>query len=117
MDIKRFKKLPILGILRGVEMDEISPLVEAVTAGGLETIEITMNTSGAPELIREMVKASRGRLTIGAGTVLSMDSLKAALDAGATFIVMPTLVSGITEYCVKNKIAVFSRRFYAAGNT
>ena len=43
----------------------------------------------------------------GAGTVLSMYALKAALDAGATFIVMPTLIEDVAEYCVKNDIPVF----------
>ncbi|RKY30410.1 MAG: hypothetical protein DRP74_07110 [Candidatus Omnitrophota bacterium] len=44
---------------------------------------------------------------LGAGTVLSMESLKAALDAGASFIVMPILVEDVLRHCVQNKIPVF----------
>jgi len=44
---------------------------------------------------------------IGAGTVLNLESLKAALDAGATFIVMPVMIDDVMDYCVKNVIPVF----------
>ena len=66
-----------------------------------------MNTTGAPAMIRKAVALSKKRLTIGAGTVLDMKSLKSALDAGATFIVMPVLVKDVMKYCVKHRIPVF----------
>ncbi|MDD5131589.1 MAG: bifunctional 4-hydroxy-2-oxoglutarate aldolase/2-dehydro-3-deoxy-phosphogluconate aldolase [bacterium] len=107
MDVAKFKQQPIMGIMRDVGMDIIDPLVETVIAAGLKTIEITMNTKNAEQLIRRAVKKSDGRLTIGAGTVLDLDTLHAALQAGATFIVMPTLVPEVVQYCVSNKIPVF----------
>lgn len=107
MEIKRFKEKPILGILRGVKPQAIEPLVETIVSSGLETIEITMNTQGARDLIRRAITASGGRLMIGAGTVLSMEDLKNALSAGATFIVMPVFIEDVVTYCVKNKIPVF----------
>jgi len=107
MDIKQFKKLPLMGILRGIKRDSVEPLVEAVVSSGLKVIEITMNTPRAAGLIKAAVKSARGRLTIGAGTVLSPDSLKKALDAGATFIVLPTLVDKVVKLCVKKSIPVF----------
>jgi len=107
MDVARFKKLPLLGILRGIEADSIEPLIETIISSGLETIEIAMNTKGAVELIAKAVKLSDRRLCIGAGTVLSLDSLKSAFSVGATFIVVPVLIKDVTEYCVKNKIPVF----------
>ena len=107
MDVALFKKKPLLGILRGVSVDCIEPLVETMVASGLETIEITMNTSLALELIRKAKQVARGRLVIGAGTVLTMGSLKNALDSGATFIVTPVLVEDVVGYCVSNKIPVF----------
>lgn len=107
MDAEKFKQLPILGILRGIESDVLEPLISTIEAAGLKTIEITMNTKGAPELIRKAVALSKKRITIGAGTVLNKDSLKSALDAGATFIVMPVLINDVMEYCVENKIPAF----------
>ncbi|MBN1526169.1 MAG: bifunctional 4-hydroxy-2-oxoglutarate aldolase/2-dehydro-3-deoxy-phosphogluconate aldolase [Candidatus Omnitrophica bacterium] len=107
MDITRFRKLPVIGILRGIEKNALGPLVEAIMSSGLETLEITMNTKGAASLIKEAAKLSRGRLTIGAGTVLDMASLRTALDSGAEFIVMPVVVEEVVAHCVKHKIAVF----------
>jgi len=107
MDIAKFKSKPVMGIVRGVALELIEPIVEAVASAGLETIEITMNTANAPALIRQAVRSARKRLTVGAGTVLTMDQLRSALDAGATFIVMPALIRDVTEYCVKEKVPVF----------
>lgn len=107
MDIEKFKKRPVLGILRGIESDLLEPLTETVISSGLGAIEITMNTKGAGGLISKMARCAKGRITVGAGTVLDKDLLREALDAGATFIVMPVLIEDVIEYCVKNKIPVF----------
>ena len=107
MDRAAFRQSPIFGILRGVEADALEPLLAAVASAGLKTLEITMNTAGAAEMIRKAVALSKGRLTIGAGTVLDMEDLKAALDAGATFIVIPVVVEDVMAYCVKHEIPAF----------
>jgi len=107
VDVARFKKFPLLGIIRGIESDTLEPLVETIITAGLETIEITMNTKGAAALISKAIKLSHKRLCIGAGTVLDIESLKSALSSGATFIVTPILVKDVLEYCLKNKVPVF----------
>jgi len=107
MDVDRFRRLPLLGILRGIAAADVQPLVEAVVEAGLEAIEITMNTAGAPSLIRSMVSEADGRLMVGAGTVLSIADLDAALEAGAGFIVMPTLVAEVAERCRAAHVPVF----------
>ncbi len=107
MDIDKFKRSPILGIVRGIDIEAIEPLVEASICAGLKTIEITMNTRGAATLIEKAVETAGKRLTVGAGTVLSVKSLEIAINAGATFIVTPVLVEDVMKYCVKNKIPVF----------
>jgi len=111
MQLDRFKSSPIMGILRGIEAGVVEPLTEEIIAAGLVTIEITMNTAGAPSLIKRMTETAKGRLMIGAGTVLTLEDLHKALDAGATFIVMPTTESEIIEHCVKNNIPVFPGAF------
>jgi 2-dehydro-3-deoxyphosphogluconate aldolase/(4S)-4-hydroxy-2-oxoglutarate aldolase len=105
--VEEFKQLPILGILRGIEPDILEPLMETIGSSGLKTMEITMNTRGAPALIRKAVALSKDRITIGAGTVLDMENLKLALDAGASFIVMPVLIKDVMGYCAKNGIPAF----------
>ena len=107
MNLVNFKEKPIIGILRGVDAEIIEPLVETVISAGLKALEITMNTAGAPELIRKAKKVSGARLTLGAGTVLTMQDLKIALKSGASFIIMPILIKDLVRYCVKNKTPVF----------
>jgi 2-dehydro-3-deoxyphosphogluconate aldolase/(4S)-4-hydroxy-2-oxoglutarate aldolase len=107
MNISRFKQNPFMAILRGIQFAQVAPLVETVIAAGWETLEIAMNTPDAPTLIREAARLSKDRLMIGAGTVLSLDSLRAALRSGASFIVMPTLEEEIARVCVAEGIPVF----------
>ena len=107
MNIQDFRQLPILGILRGITEVDIEPLTESVIRSGLKTIEIAMNTPKATDLIAKMVQLAQGRLTVGAGTVLTTDQLQSAVDAGATFIVSPTVVDDVVGHCAKNNIAVF----------
>jgi 2-dehydro-3-deoxyphosphogluconate aldolase / (4S)-4-hydroxy-2-oxoglutarate aldolase len=107
MDLERFRRLPLLGILRGISAGAVAPLADVLGATGLQAVEITMNTDGAPALIRQMVAATSGRLMVGAGTVLTLGDLERALDAGATFIVMPTLVPAVVERCRAAAVPVF----------
>lgn len=109
--IQEFEKLPLMGILRGVEPSKVAPLLEAVISAGLKTIEITMNTKGAAEIIRKASKIVSGRMSVGAGTVLSMDDLEAALCAGSEFIVMPIFDSKIVSACNERGIPVFPGGF------
>ena len=111
MDIDRFQQLPIIGILRGIRTDAIEPLTESMINSGLKTAEITMNTAGAPDLLRRMKRYAGNDLAIGAGTVMSAEDLRSALDAGATFIVMPTLVEDVLTLCIKEKIPIFPGAF------
>ena len=99
MDLDRFRTLPLLGILRGIGAEDVAPLADVVAEAGLPALEITMNTADAPALIRRLVAVTCGRVMVGAGTVLSVAALDAALDAGATFIVMPTLVADVVAHC------------------
>ena len=96
-----------MGIVRGVELSQLPPLLEAAIAAGLETLEITMNTARAPELIARACSLAGDRLAIGAGTVLGSDDLKAALEAGASFVVSPTLVEEVVAECVERGLPVF----------
>ncbi len=107
MNLSEFKKLPVLGILRGIEQKHVYPLTRAVVASGLKFIEVTMNTPGAEDMIREMVTVSAGELSVGAGTVLNLEDLNKALAAGAEFIVSPVLVEEVVVSCNELNIPVF----------
>ncbi len=107
MDVNSFKELPVMGIARGIDTADIGPLLETVIGAGLRTIEITMNTPRAAEIISKANDISAGRIMVGAGTVLSMDDLNEAVDAGAGFIVMPVSAEDVIISCVKKGIPVF----------
>lgn len=107
VDLKRFRKRPLLGILRGIKASELEPLFETITASGLQAVEITMNTEGAARLIQSASTRYGRQLMIGAGTVLTLKDLQSALRSGATFIVSPVVNPPVIEYCTKHKIPVF----------
>ena len=111
MGIERFDELPLMGIVRGVGTAEIGPLLETVIKAGLKTIEITMNTPGAADIISIAGDLSKGRIDIGAGTVLSTKDLDAAIEAGASFVVMPSFIKDVVCSCVDKKIPVFPGAF------
>jgi 2-dehydro-3-deoxyphosphogluconate aldolase/(4S)-4-hydroxy-2-oxoglutarate aldolase len=107
MNIDKFRKQPILGILRDITKEDVPPLFEMIISSGLASVEIAMNTKDAAALIKQAVNLSKGKLWIGAGTVVNMKLLKSAISAGASFIVMPVLVKDVVKYCVRHKIPVF----------
>jgi len=107
VDVTTFKNPPFMGILRGVEPDLIEPLMEAVVSSGLRVIEVAMNAPHAAEALDRACRVGAGTVTVGAGTVVSLDLLKGAMDQGAKFIVMPVLVHDVVERCAKDRIPVF----------
>ena len=112
MDVERFKELPLMAILRGGNVDIIDALLETVTAAGVNTLEIAMNTPNAAAMIERAVVSSAQsnqpqKLMIGAGTVTTDERLGAALAAGASFVVMPNLIEHIVERAVAARIPVF----------
>ena len=107
MDVREFSKLPILGILRGVKEEAIEPLINEAVLAGLKAIEVAMNTDDAKKVLKRAARVAKGRINVGAGTIINRNILTEALDCGATFIVSPVLVNEVIDYCVKNKIPVF----------
>lgn len=108
---KLFKKAPIVGIVRNVSLEDMKQILPIFREVGLTTIEITMNTSGAEEIIRYALENESEGLNIGAGTVCTKDDLKLALDAGAQFIVTPIINKKVIKSCVKKSIPIFPGAF------
>jgi len=96
-----------MGIIRGLPVDKAAGFAECIVSSGLKTLEVTMNTGRAGEVLRIIKKTAGEKLMLGAGTVLSVDDMKEALDCGAEFIVLPTLVKEVVDLCVKKSIPVF----------
>lgn len=91
-------KVPVIGILRGVEQSFFGELLAASFAAGLEAIEVTMNTPGAEEIVaRHRGAVPAGRL-LGMGTVCNPEEARRAVGAGAMFLVTPNLDPAVIEY-------------------
>jgi 2-dehydro-3-deoxyphosphogluconate aldolase / (4S)-4-hydroxy-2-oxoglutarate aldolase len=99
--------VPIVGILRGFAPNDLPGITGAVQRGGLQMLEVTMNSPGAAEQISMARELAGGSLAIGAGTVTSLPLLKTALAAGADFIVTPTLHREVVRECVKDDIPIY----------
>lgn len=102
-----FNKAPLVGIIRNVSPDDVKRILPIYREAGLTTVEITMNTPGAADMIRYALENEHYGLNIGAGTVCTKDDLDAALDAGAQFIVTPVLSKKVIKSCVKKGVPVF----------
>src|SRR5688572_30714756 len=102
--LKRIGELKIVPVIAIDDAADAEPLGAALAAGGLPVAEVTFRTSAAEAAIRAMSK--RGDLLVGAGTVLNVDTVKRAVDAGARFIVSPGFNPKVVSYCVQNHIAV-----------
>ena len=79
----------IIAIVRAQQAAQVVPLFEALIAGGIRAIEITMTTPNALEAIREAREKIGERAVIGVGTVLEANTCRAAITAGAEFVVTP----------------------------
>ena len=106
-NLSRFKESPVLGIIRGAHEDSIKGVLDACVAGGLQFVELTLNTEKALTLIELVSQYFSEDICIGAGTVLSLTDVKLAVNAGAQFIVSPTLNIDVAAYCIDNEIAYF----------
>jgi len=108
---EKFEKVPVVGIIRGNTFDEIRDILPVFVSAGLSTIEITLNTPSAGEIIRYACEEYAGRLNVGAGTVCSEKDLDEALAAGAQFIVTPIINPAVIKTCVNTGIPVFPGAF------
>jgi 2-dehydro-3-deoxyphosphogluconate aldolase/(4S)-4-hydroxy-2-oxoglutarate aldolase len=81
----------LIAILRANSSEQLIAAAEAVRAGGVRAIEVTMTTPGALRVIEEAARRFGDEILFGAGTVLDSQTARAAILAGAAFLVTPTL--------------------------
>ena len=93
--------IPVVAIHNAKDAD---PLADALIAGGLPSAEITFRTEAAEAAIKAM--ARRGDISVGAGTVLTVEKAQKAIDAGARFVVAPGLNPKVVRFCLDNNIPV-----------
>lgn len=93
---------PVIPVLVVEDVSHALPIARALVKGGLRVLEVTLRTPAALDVIHAM-KAVEGAI-VGAGTVTNPDELKAAIDAGAEFIVSPGLTDTLGKAAVASGI-------------
>jgi len=86
---KRIIDVGIIPVVRASSPQQALLAAEAVCAGGIPIVEVTMTVPGAIEVILQLAKTGGNEIVVGAGTVLDADTAQQCMDAGAVFVVSP----------------------------
>jgi 2-dehydro-3-deoxyphosphogluconate aldolase/(4S)-4-hydroxy-2-oxoglutarate aldolase len=103
--LKQLQELGLVPVLRASSVDAALKLAEAIAAGGVTALEITMTVPGAIRVMRELSE-KRPDILIGAGTVLDPETARACILEGAKFVVSPALNLKTIEMCHRYSVAV-----------
>ena len=101
----KFRKYRIIPVIKIENSKDALPLADALLAGGLPLAEVTFRTDAAENAIKT-ISENRPEILVGAGTVLSVENVKKAVDAGAKFIVAPGFNPTVVDYCISQNIPV-----------
>lgn len=105
--MQRIREVGIIPVVRATSAEEALAAVEAIRAGGIPIMEITLTVPGAVKIIADLTRRIGDEALIGAGTVLDADSARACVDAGARFVVSPALDFDTIETCRVLDVPVF----------
>jgi 2-dehydro-3-deoxyphosphogluconate aldolase/(4S)-4-hydroxy-2-oxoglutarate aldolase len=97
--LHRIRRTGIVPVVRAASGEEALAVVEAIRAGGIDVIELTMTVPGAVEVIRELAGRYGDEVLLGAGTVLDAETARACMLAGARFVVSPIVDEGTIACC------------------
>ena len=104
--LRQIKEVGVVPVVRARSADEAARVVEAIKAGGVSVLEITMTVPRAVELIAELSVRYGEEAAVGAGTVLDPETARACIMAGARFVVSPSLNLQTIELCRRYGVAV-----------
>jgi 2-dehydro-3-deoxyphosphogluconate aldolase/(4S)-4-hydroxy-2-oxoglutarate aldolase len=96
------ERVGLIPVLRAKNATQAHAVVEAMIAGGVTVVEVTMTVPGAVDLLKELKKEYGSKLLLGSGTVTTADQCQATIDAGAEFVVSPSLHLEVIATTKKN---------------
>lgn len=99
-------KSGVIAIMRANSSEQLIAAADAIKKGGVQVIEVTMTTPGALDVIKEATQRYGQEVLFGAGTVLDAETARAAILAGAGFVVAPTLNMEMIAMCNRYSIPV-----------
>ena len=109
--VARVLETRIVAVVRAPSADRVVDICRALADGGVTVLEITFTVPKALDLIRQVHDELGDRITLGAGTVLDPETCRAAILAGAEFIVSPTLNLDLIRLCKRYDKAVMPGAF------
>ncbi len=104
--LRRVAEVGVVPVVRASSSEEAMQVVEAIKAGGVPVLEITMTVPRAVRVIEQVADRYGGEVVVGAGTVLDAETARACILAGATFVVSPSLNVATIELCRRYSVAV-----------
>lgn len=110
-DLQRVLDLGLVAIIRAPNGDRLVEVAEALYAGGIDVIEVTFTVPGVLDIIKQLRDKIGDRVLLGAGTVLDVETARAAILAGAEFIVTPTVNTEVIKLCQRYGKVVMSGAF------
>jgi 2-dehydro-3-deoxyphosphogluconate aldolase / (4S)-4-hydroxy-2-oxoglutarate aldolase len=96
---QQIEQLGVVAVIRMKDPANVRAVVDALVAGGVRALEVTMTVPRAIELIRELAPTMPAGFLLGAGTVTDADTARAVVDAGASFIVGPVFRAEVIAAC------------------
>jgi len=106
--IARIQEPGIVAIIRADSSEQLLEASKALLEGGVTTMEITMTTPNALQVIYEVTQALGDKILMGVGTVLEPHTAEEAVNAGAQFVVTPAFRPAVIEFCHRNEIPIAS---------
>jgi len=97
--VESIRTLGVVAVVRLDQATQLRPVVDALAAGDVRAIEVTMTMTGALDALSELSAAWGERVTLGAGSVLDAETARLAIVAGAGFVVAPTFSAAVVEMC------------------
>jgi 2-dehydro-3-deoxyphosphogluconate aldolase / (4S)-4-hydroxy-2-oxoglutarate aldolase len=95
--LQQIESLGVVAVIRMKEPDRVRAVVDALAAGGVRALEVTMTVPRALELIREIAPTLPDGFLLGAGTVVDAETATRVIDAGAQFVVSPVFRPAVID--------------------
>ncbi|HZH35312.1 MAG TPA: bifunctional 4-hydroxy-2-oxoglutarate aldolase/2-dehydro-3-deoxy-phosphogluconate aldolase [Pyrinomonadaceae bacterium] len=104
--IRQIKEIGVIPVIRANSSDEAMRAIDAIRAGGVSTMEITMTVPGAVKVMEDVAKRYGAEVLVGAGTVLDAETARICILSGAQFVISPAFNPETVSLCKKYGIVV-----------
>ena len=104
--VQRIEQCGVVAVIRLQDPDRLRGVIDALGAGGVRALEVTMTVPRAIQLIDAIAPGLPAEFVIGAGTILDPETARAAILAGARFVVGPVFNRAVVDLCHRYDVAV-----------